>query len=164
MDGRFTFEPHNCFACGSLNTNGLKLDLHVEAGRCWTELSLPERFQGWDDIAHGGIVCSILDEVMAWSLVDQDNWGLTARLTVNFKQPVPLLTPIRAEGWVTRSRRRLIETAATIVEPASGEVLATAEAVYVDAPEDRKQELKERYGFRQLAPAQTANDPVGSAP
>ena len=77
---------------------------------------------------------------------------------------MPLLTPIRAEGWVTRSRRRLIETAATIVEPASGEVLATAEAVYVDAPEDRKQELKERYGFRQLAPAQTANDPVGSAP
>ena len=152
MVGRFTFEPHNCFACGSLNANGLQLDLHMEAGRCWTELALPERFEGWDGIAHGGIVCSILDEVMAWSLVDQDNWGLTARLAVNFKRPVPLNVPIRAEGWVTRSRRRLIETEARLIDASDGTLLATAEAVYVGAPEERKRELKERYGFRRVAP------------
>jgi acyl-coenzyme A thioesterase PaaI-like protein len=148
VDRRFSFEPHNCFACGSLNTNGLQLDLHVDGERCWTTLSLPGRFQGWDGIAHGGIVCTILDEVMAWSLVDHDNWGLTARLSVTFKRPVPLDTPIRAEGWITESRRRLITTAGLVVDPATGTVLATAEATYVAAPEERKRELKERYGFR----------------
>jgi len=85
---------------------------------------------------------------MAWSLVDHDNWGLTARLSVDFKRPVPLETPILAEGWVTQSRRRLITTAGRLVDPATGVILATAEATYVAAPEERKRELKERYGFR----------------
>jgi acyl-coenzyme A thioesterase PaaI-like protein len=158
VDRRFAFEPHNCFACGSLNTTGIQLDLHVDGERCWTTIALPRRFQGWDGIAHGGIICSILDEVMAWSLVDHDNWGLTARLSVDFKRPVPLETPIRAEGWITRTRRRLISTAGRIVDPATDALLATAEATYVAAPEDRKRELKERYGFRLIdaAPAASA--------
>ena len=115
------------------------------AGRTST---IPERFQGWDEIAHGGIVSTILDEVMAWSLVDADNWGLTARLTVAFKRPVPLGRPIHVEGWITESRRRVITTAGRMVAAGSGEVLATAEALYVAATDDRKRELKERYGYR----------------
>jgi acyl-coenzyme A thioesterase PaaI-like protein len=159
--GTVTFDPHNCFACGSLNTNGLQLDLHFEADRCWTELAIPERFQGWDEIAHGGIVSTILDEVMAWSLVDRDNWGLTARLNVQFRRPVPLGRRIRAEGRITNTRRRLIDTAATIVDAGTGDLLATADGTYVAAPDDRKRELKARYGFRRVpaaaaAPAATA--------
>ena len=104
----FEFSPHNCFACGTLNTHGMQLDLHIEAGRCWTELSLEPRFEGWEGIAHGGIVCTILDEVMAWSLVGADNWGVTAKLSVAFKRPIHVGQPIRADGWVTKERRRLV--------------------------------------------------------
>ena len=153
IDERFAFEPHNCFACGTLNTGGLHLDLHVDGERCWTDLEIPERFQGWDEIAHGGIVATILDEVMAWSLVDADSWGLTARLSVAFKRPVPLGRPIHVEGWITESRRRVITTAGRMVAGGSGEVLATAEALYVAATDDRKRELKERYGYRDPADA-----------
>jgi len=148
IDERFAFEPHNCFACGTLNAGGLHLDLHVDGERCWTDLSIPARFQGWDEIAHGGIVSTILDEVMAWALVDADNWGLTARLSVEFKRPIPLERPIHAEGWITESRRRIVTTAGRIVDRTSGELLATGEATFVAAPEDRKAELKERYGYR----------------
>jgi uncharacterized protein (TIGR00369 family) len=150
VDERFAFEPHNCFACGALNAHGLHLELHVDGERCWTDLSIPARFQGWDEIAHGGIVATILDEVMAWSLVDHDNWGLTARMSVDFKRPVPLGRPIHAEGWVTEVRRRLITTEGQILDTETGQVLATAEATYVAAPEDRKRELKERYGYRPI--------------
>ena len=149
IDERFSFEPHNCFACGTLNAGGLHLDLHVDGERCWTDLEIPERFQGWDEIAHGGIVATILDEVMAWSLVDADSWGLTARLTVEFKRPVPLGRPIHAEGWITESRRRVATTAGRIVAAGTGEVLATAEALYIAATDDRKRQLKERYGYRE---------------
>ena len=148
---RFEVEPHRCFACGSLSEHGLRLDLHVDGDRCWTELELADRFQGWDGIAHGGIICTILDEVMAWSLAATDNWGLTARMTVDFKRPVKLGVLIRAEGWMTRQRRRLVDTAARLVDPRSGELLATAEAVYVAADDERKRELKERYRFRLVA-------------
>ncbi|MFL5645203.1 MAG: hypothetical protein ACJ78L_07600, partial [Chloroflexota bacterium] len=43
--GRFEFAPHNCFACGTLNAGGLGLDLHVESGRSWVDLSLDSRFE-----------------------------------------------------------------------------------------------------------------------
>jgi uncharacterized protein (TIGR00369 family) len=148
VDERFAFEPHNCFACGVLNTHGLHLELHVDGERCWADLSIPTRFQGWDEIAHGGIVATILDEVMAWSLIDQDNWGLTAKMSVAFKRPVQLDRPIHAEGWITDVSRRLITTEGRIVDAESGQILATAEATYVAAPEGRKRELKERYGYR----------------
>jgi len=62
---RIEVAPHNCFACGTLNVHGLHLELHAADDRCWVELTLPERFGGWDGIAHGGIVCTLLDEVMA---------------------------------------------------------------------------------------------------
>jgi acyl-coenzyme A thioesterase PaaI-like protein len=145
---RFEVAPHHCFACGTLNTQGMGLVLHVEADRAWTELELAPRFQGWDGIAHGGILCTILDEVMAWSLAGADNWGMTARMSVDFRKPVPLEIPLRAEGWITRSRRRIIETQGQIVDRNTSQVLATATGVYMAADEDRKAELRARYGFQ----------------
>lgn len=148
---RFEVAPHHCFACGTLNASGMGLVLHVEPRRCWTELTLERRFEGWDGIAHGGILCTILDEVMAWSLVGEDNWGLTARINVEFRKPVDIGDPIRAEGWITRSRRRLVDTAAHIVDPRTGLAFATATGVYVAADEARKLELRQRYGYVPLA-------------
>ena len=147
---KFELSPHNCFACGTLNTHGLHLLLHVEPGRSWSAVTLEKRFEGWDGIAHGGILCTVLDEVMAWALVGDDNWGLTARLSVEFQKPVEVGRPFVAEGWVTRSRRRLVDTAARLLDEASGEVLATAEGLYLAAGEARKKELRARYGFRVL--------------
>ena len=144
----FEFSPHNCFACGTLNTHGMQLEIHIEEGRSWTELRLEQRFEGWEGIAHGGILCTILDEVMAWSLVGADNWGVTARLAVDFKRPVPVDRTIRAEGWVTELRRRLVTTAGSIVDVADGTLLVSADALYVAATQERKRELQERYGFR----------------
>lgn len=145
---RFEFAPHNCFACGRLNTHGLQLVLHGDPERCWTELTLPGRFEGWEGMAHGGILAAILDEVMAWALVDHDSWGVTARLSVEFRKPVRIGQPIRAEGWISEARRRVLRTRGHIVDGGTGEVLASAVAVYVPAPEGRKQQLKERYQFR----------------
>jgi acyl-coenzyme A thioesterase PaaI-like protein len=147
----FALDPHNCFACGTLNASGMQLAIHVERDRSWTDLELERCFEGWDGIAHGGILCTILDEVMAWSLVGQDNWGLTARLSVDFKRPVNVGRTIHAEGWVVRTRRRIVETRGRIVDPATDEELATAEALYLAADPSRKRELQARYGFRFVA-------------
>ena len=79
-------------------------------------VTLDRRFEGWEGVIHGGILSAILDEVMAWALVGEDNWGVTARLTVDFRKPVAVGMPIRAEGWITRSRRRIVDTAGHIVD------------------------------------------------
>jgi acyl-CoA thioesterase FadM len=78
--------------------------------------------------------------------VEHDLWGVTARMQVDFRKPVPIGAPIRGEGRVTAVRRRIVEGEATLCD-AAGTVLAQATGTYVAAPEDRKRELKERYGF-----------------
>jgi uncharacterized protein (TIGR00369 family) len=153
----FEFEPHNCFACGTLNEHGLRLELHLGERRSWTELTLDSRFEGWVGIAHGGIVATILDEVMAWSLVAEDNWGVTARMSVEFRRPIQVGSRVRAEGWIVRSRKRIVETAAHIVD-GSGTVLAAAEGTYLAADQTRKRELQARYGYR-VAAARRRDDP-----
>jgi acyl-coenzyme A thioesterase PaaI-like protein len=156
---RFEIAPHHCFACGTLNANGIGLVLHIERGRSWVELALEPRFQGWDGIVHGGILATILDEVMAWALVGEDSWGLTARLDVDFKKPVRVDQRIRAEGWITRSRRRLVDTDARLTDALTGDVLATGTGVYMAADEARKRELRARYGWRRLDDVETP-DPL----
>ena len=159
---RVVLDPHHCFACGELNEHGLRLVLHTDDGRCWTELQLESRFQGWDGIAHGGIVATILDEVMAWALIDRDAWGVTAKLDLAFKRPVPLEATIRAEGWVVDARRRIMTTAGRLVDPVSGAVLATAEATYVAARPDQREALRARYRFRVVDGSQDAGRDAGS--
>lgn len=151
-DRRIILAPHNCFACGTLNVHGLHLELHVGDDSCWTDLVLPERFEGWEGIAHGGILCTILDEVMAWSFVARDVWGVTARMNVEFRKPVAVGSLIHAEGRVVELRRRLVTVKGEITDAGDGTLLACADATYVGASGARKAELKARYGFR-LEPA-----------
>jgi acyl-coenzyme A thioesterase PaaI-like protein len=159
-DGRFEFAEHNCFACGTLNAGGLGLVLHVEPGRSWCDVTLDSRFEGWDRLIHGGIVSTILDEVMAWALVGEDNWGVTARMAIDFRRPILVGMPVHAEGWITNSRRRVVDTAGHIVDPATGIELATATGVYVAAGAKRKQDLRERYAYRR-ADSTTADVETG---
>jgi len=146
--GSFNFAAHNCFACGQLNVHGLRLVLHAAEGRCWTETSLSSMFEGWAGMTHGGIVSAILDEVMAWSLAGAGRFGFTARLEVDFKRPVPIDTPIRAEGWTSERRRRRFDTRGQLTDAASGVLLAEARAIYLAVPQEQDAALRARYDVR----------------
>ena len=52
---------HHCFVCGLQNPFGLQLHFYdngEDEVRC--EYSIPDRYQGYPGIAHGGIVAAIL--------------------------------------------------------------------------------------------------------
>jgi acyl-coenzyme A thioesterase PaaI-like protein len=152
---RFEIDPHNCFACGELNEHGLQLRMHLADPGSWTEVSLPERFEGWQGIAHGGILATLADEVMAWSLFIDDQVGLTARLSLDFRRPAQVGHMLRAEGWITDRRRLRYDTAARITDVETGDLVAEATGVYVAAPPSRAREIRERYGLRVSSPAGT---------
>jgi uncharacterized protein (TIGR00369 family) len=162
--GAFEFEPHHCFACGELNEHGLHLALHTSPEGAWTELTLDQRFQGWESVAHGGIVCTLLDEVMAWAVIGRGTWGVTARLSATFRRPIPTGRPIRAEGRVVELNRRAVRADGQVVDPATGVVLATGEATFVAVPSHQLERLKARYGMRRLpvdgAAAHETTEPV----
>jgi uncharacterized protein (TIGR00369 family) len=155
--GRFEFEPHRCFACGELNEQGLRLAIHTDPGGSWTETTLEPRFQGWEAVAHGGIVCTLLDEAMAWAVIGRGTWGVTARLNVTFRRPIPVGRPIRAEGWVVDENRRAHRAEGRVIDSATGEVLAAGESTFVAVPPSEVERLKARYGMRRLPSNPSAN-------
>ena len=150
VEGAFDFEPHRCFACGELNEQGLHLAIHTDPSGSWTETTLEPRFQGWEAVAHGGIVCTLLDEVMAWAVIGRGTWGVTARLNVTFRRPIPVGRAIRAEGWVVDENRRAHRAEGRVIDAETRDVLATGESTFVAVPPTEVERLKARYGMRRL--------------
>jgi uncharacterized protein (TIGR00369 family) len=136
---------HWCFACGRLNDSGLHLDFDVSRGRAEASCVLERRHQGYDGTVHGGIVAALLDETMGWAIFHQGVWGVTARLNVTFRQPVPVGEELRVVGEVVRERSRSIETHGIVSRPRDGAVLAEADAVFLLMPDERRRELERRY-------------------
>jgi acyl-CoA hydrolase len=115
-------------------------------------------------VVHGGIVCTILDEVMAWSVIGRGTWGVTARLNVAFRRPIPTGRAIRAEGRVSQEHRRAFRTVGEVRDLATDELLATAEGTFIAVPPDQLARLEARYGMRRTGAAGQAGetqDPAG---
>ena len=110
-------DDSTCFVCGKENKNGLQLDIHMDekSGTAWAETVIDERFCGWAGVVHGGIVSSLLDELMAYAAFTVYKSGVTGELTVKFKKPVPTQKKIRIEGKIDSNKGRIIFASAKIL-------------------------------------------------
>jgi acyl-coenzyme A thioesterase PaaI-like protein len=88
------FHP-DCFACGADNGNGMHLKFVTSGTRCTGTVALKTQFQGYDGIAQGGIVATILDSAMVWLLHDLFGGNpLTGRLNIRYLGKTPLHAPL----------------------------------------------------------------------
>ena len=100
-----------CFACGQDNPIGLKLKPVYDGEKVRAEFTPGEYHQGWDNVVHGGILYTLLDEVTAYAILCHGIYfGVTAKSNVRFKQVAPINEPIYISAWVTKLTRRLVET------------------------------------------------------
>jgi uncharacterized protein (TIGR00369 family) len=82
-------EGLNCFACGSANPIGLKMTFSTDGEKVFSFLALTQHHVGWEHIAHGGIVSTLLDEAMGWAvLAFIRKFGVTRNLSVRYLRPV----------------------------------------------------------------------------
>jgi acyl-coenzyme A thioesterase PaaI-like protein len=82
-------DNHRCFVCGKDNPDGLHLEFEPEGvSGARTTCIIPERFQGFAGIAHGGILATILDECMVSTVWLHGSTAVTARLEVRLRRPV----------------------------------------------------------------------------
>jgi len=100
-----------CFACSQENPIGLKLK-PVHHGEKVTAEFTPGKFhQGWDNMVHGGILYTLLDEVTAYAMLCHGiELGVTAKSEIRFKHLAPINEPLQASGWVTKLTKRLVES------------------------------------------------------
>lgn len=137
---------HNCFGCGRLNAHGLQLTFHPhERGGVWTSFVPEVRFEGYSGMVHGGVISTVLDEVMAWSLYRHEVWAVTGVLNVRYRAPIQVGEETRAVGWEVERRGRRIEMAGEIRRVRDGVVLARATATFVQVPESQAAQWRERY-------------------
>jgi len=114
-----------CFACGKLNPHGLQLDIRPTEEGVELEFTADERFAGWQAIAHGGIVATVLDELMAWACTARGIQGVTAEMTVRFRKPLAIGRKVRGQGRIRGGHGRLVLTESRLLTE-SGELVAEA--------------------------------------
>lgn len=114
-----------CFACGKDNPYGLHMEFCDEGEDFVSRWTPQPHHQGWSEILHGGLVSTLLDEVMTWRLVSRGLQVVTAEMTVRLKAPTPLGQELTIRARVTSQRRKLYEVEGEITLP-DGTVTATA--------------------------------------
>jgi uncharacterized protein (TIGR00369 family) len=122
-----------CFGCGPLNEDGLQMVFRVEDGVSVTEFEVPNRYQSWKGVVHGGMVALMLDEAVGWAAWHQGRPGVTGKLEVRYRLPLRVGERVRVTGRVDSVRRNLVYASATIERVSDGARVAEASATLMDA-------------------------------
>ena len=129
-----------CFVCGDQNTSGLQAKFFEDGGQAITELVAAPGFEGYHGIFHGGVLASLLDEVMIKAILSRGVFAVTAEITVRFRHPVSIGEKLRITGKIVSQRGRIYTTEGAAVG-SDGTVFATAAGTYLEAREDLKSRL-----------------------
>ena len=83
------WEDQTCFACGGKNPHGLQMKFSTDGQRIYSFMKVPATMTGWDQTVHGGVLSTILDEIMGWAVIYLfKKIGMTQSITVEFMKSV----------------------------------------------------------------------------
>jgi acyl-coenzyme A thioesterase PaaI-like protein len=117
---------NGCFVCGPENPLGLKVRFRIVDEVCLGEFTPCRDHRGYDTLTHGGILFSLLDDVMANWLWLQGQMCFTARAEIRYRTHLPIGTPVRLEGRCLRRKGRLVMMEGKVIRQDDGEVVAEA--------------------------------------
>ena len=109
-------EDAACFVCGQKNPIGLKACFNVDkdALSSYAKLSLSTHYQGWQDVVHGGILATLLDEACVYACRACAEQCVTAELQVRYRKPVPVDATVEVFGRVADNSRKVWKAEAQI--------------------------------------------------
>ena len=121
----------NCFGCGQANPTGLHMEFATDGQAVYSQVVVPEHLCGWGTVVHGGIISTLLDEIMGWTaIVCCRQLVLTKSLTVDFLRPLFAGELLQLKGEVTaRCSEREVLLEARILNPA-GEQGAAGQGLF----------------------------------
>ncbi len=122
---------NRCFVCGSGNPIGLNVRFRLDGDVCRAEFTPGDAHVGYDGLVHGGILFSLLDDVMANYVFLQGERCYTARADVRYRGPLPAGTPVRLEGRQIRRKGRLVMLDGRVLRADNDEVVAEASGSFM---------------------------------
>jgi uncharacterized protein (TIGR00369 family) len=122
---------NRCFVCGPGNPIGLKLKFRLDDEVCRAEFTPQPEHMGYDGVTHGGILFSLLDDVMANWLWLRGEHCFTARAEIRYRAPLPIGTAVRIEGRLTRRKGRLVQLTGQVIRVDGDEVIAEASGSFM---------------------------------
>ncbi len=101
---------NNCFACGQNNPIGLKLTFEYTENQAVAYYTVSENFQGYENITHGGIIATLLDEAMAKIILSKGMEAVTGEITIKYRRAVPTGKEIKITGEIIQEKSRTVRT------------------------------------------------------
>ena len=125
--------PENiCFGCGGANARGMQLTFEQDdaASRIRGAFRLGAEYQGGTGFIHGGIIATVLDEVMGKVCRFRGVRAVTAELGVEYLKPVPVDGDLLIEGYELEMNGRNLKIAGEIRDK-TGQLLARGKGRFV---------------------------------
>ena len=122
---------NHCFVCGPSNPIGLNVRFRLEDDVCRGEFTPQSQHMGYANVTHGGIVFSLLDDVMANWLWLRGEHSFTAKADIRYRAELPVGTAVLLEGRFEKRKGRLAVMHGQISGAADGFVFADATASFM---------------------------------
>ena len=137
-------QGHHCFACGTENPIGLNLEFYRIDDVILTDIVLDRVYEGWENMAHGGIVSTLLDETMTWTLMVLKRALLVTRnMSIKYIKPVPIGIPLTIKGILADDSDPPKVKAKAEIRNEAGQLLVKGQAEFVMVSYDKLSEVPE---------------------
>lgn len=114
---------------GLANPLSPPMSMQYSPERITAQVTFGAAFEGPPGCVHGGYIAAVFDELLGSAQSLSGTSGMTANLSVDYRRPTPLKTPIEMEAWLERRDGRKIY--AKGVMHANGELTAEATGLFV---------------------------------
>jgi uncharacterized protein (TIGR00369 family) len=124
-------EGYNCFGCSPANPQGLRMDFIKEGDKVISYWQPTEPFQGWNNVLHGGIQATLIDEIGNWfASLKADTSGVTTNLNIKYRKAVFMdQGPVKLEASFQEMHGRIMVVSVNLYSSA-GVLCTEAKASY----------------------------------
>ena len=131
-------QGHCCFACGTANPIGLNLKFYQIGDAVCSDITLGKYHEGWEDIAHGGIISTLLDEVMSWAIMySKKIFIVTRKMDIKYVRNVLIGTPLTVSGKLVDDASPPKIQAKAEIRDDEGRLLVRSRGEFVVLPEEK---------------------------
>lgn len=127
-----------CFGCGTENPIGLNLYFYASGDSVCADFTPGKNYEGWENMAHGGILFTLLDEVMSWTIIYFKRvFFVTRKMEIKYVKPVMVGTPLTVRGSIMdASKSHMLKVKGEVLDEA-GKIHARGIGEFIVVPEEK---------------------------